>query len=337
MKNFKLIFLILFFTTIYFLNLKGYLTAGGDDTYYFLLAKSLKETKTYSDIYLPKIEPHKVYPPIFPFLLSILMQFGIKNIFLLKLLPLFSSLISLFFLYFLLKHHQIKEPYKIIALFALSPLLVYKSTNLLSEPLYILFSFLALLFLDLSNKKNSYLYLAIFFIVLAFYTRTVGLALVLTFFIFYKDKPKKFLLAGSFIIISISFWFFRLYKVGSVYFDFLLKKEVSNLADLFFRFFKNFFIYISKIIADLFFYPVFEDITKKNPLIFLKIFLSLFFTFFILKGFIMSFKKRKASFNIYVIFFLIICFFWPLYGARFILPIFCFLILFLFEGLEYFK
>ncbi|MCM8787052.1 MAG: hypothetical protein NC935_03260 [Candidatus Omnitrophica bacterium] len=333
----KLIFLVFLIGIVYFFNLNNYLTAGGDDTHYFLLARSLAETKTYSDIYLPEPKPHAIYPPLFSFILSILMQSGIEKIYLLKLLSLFCSLASLIVLWFILKYHNIK-PYKIILLFSLHPLLIYKSTNLLTEPLYILLSLLAILFLDLSKRKNFYLLVAIFFMILAFYTRTVGIVFLGVIFIFYKDDIKKLLLSASLFSFAASFWFLRLFRFDGLYLEFLLKKENNcvGLVDLFFRFFRNFLVYIAKVFGELFFYPYLDNITKKSPLIFIKVFLSLFLVFFIFRGYL-NIAKKNRSFCSYTLFFLIICFFWPFYGARFILPIFCFLILFLFEGLENFK
>ncbi|MCM8832034.1 MAG: hypothetical protein NC918_07575 [Candidatus Omnitrophica bacterium] len=333
----RFLFLVFLIGIIYFFNLNNYLTAGGDDTCYFLLAKSLAKTKTYSDIYLPTPKPHTTYPPLFAFILSILIQFGIEKIYLLKLFSIFCSLASLVVLWFILKYHNLK-PYKIILLFALNPLFVYKSTNLLTEPLYMLVSFLAILFLDLSKKKNFYFFPAIFFIILAFYTRTIGVAFLGVIFIFYKNEIKKILLSTFLFVFASSFWFLRLFKFGGIYLDFLLKKETGwvSWTDLFFRFFRNFLVYITKVFGELFFYPYLDNITKKNPLIFVKVLLSLILVFFILRGYL-SISKKKTSFCSYIVFFLIICFLWPLYGARFILPIFCFLILFLFKGIEDFK
>lgn len=151
---------------------------GGDNLKYFFLSRSIQQGE-YRSIWLPENPLHADYPPLFPFLLAICPDYVCC-----KLLVFGLFLLTIFFAYQLFE--ELKLPKCTIFLFALSPLLLQYSHWVLSEVPFLLFSILALLYFY--RKKYGLMF---FFGLCAYFTRSIGLSLMVALTIGYLTRKER--------------------------------------------------------------------------------------------------------------------------------------------------
>ncbi len=190
-KFFLLIFPV---AVLFLLTLNPNWNPTWDSATYITLGKSLITGHGYKYMGYSHIK----YPPVFPLLLSpIIGVFG-YNYLLMRLMIVIMGICSIGMVYLLFRRHKTPST-KIMAvsvmlLSAVSYPLLFEATRILSDIPYMFFSFLALIFIDKyssaqfnltaggPSKNRLYLnkiaYLTIFFILLSYFTRLVGLTLV---------------------------------------------------------------------------------------------------------------------------------------------------------------
>ncbi|MEX2526638.1 MAG: hypothetical protein WEA09_03295 [Gemmatimonadota bacterium] len=118
---------------------------GGDNAGYLTLAHSLLERGAYLDLWDLREPIHTKYPPIFPLLLAIPMALGVNSWMGFKLVPLFFSVVGL-----LLFHGWVRRREGVVLaaaatlLLALAPDFLQGTRWLLSEPPFLAFTLLAL-------------------------------------------------------------------------------------------------------------------------------------------------------------------------------------------------
>lgn len=177
--------------TVYLLRLDPVVGQFKDDGWYVVLAKSLATGHGYNLINLPQHTGLYFYPPFFPFLLSllyrILPEFP-RNVALLKSLSAFAMLLLPILVYRLLTAEN-RLPRHLAYLVALTsslapPLVMLATSSLMSECVFTLLQFGALLFADRAwregrDRIGKPVLLSALFCCVAYLTRSIGIAVVI--------------------------------------------------------------------------------------------------------------------------------------------------------------
>ena len=209
-KNF--ILLKLGIALLYFSSLSPYLGEYGDNGFILSAANSLAQDGSYTYSYMPYSIPVLHYPPVFPLLLMPLIFLFGYNIIILKLIPLILGLFSILIFYSLIKQFTDKKTTFIITLIvALNPLILMFSHSLLTEIPYLFFSLLALYYINKYDKSSKYFILALLFLLLSYFTRAIGISLIVAtgLLFFTKREYKKLIGIISIVMIPISLWIIR--------------------------------------------------------------------------------------------------------------------------------
>ncbi|MCK5533710.1 tetratricopeptide repeat protein [bacterium] len=236
-KKKYLLFIIGFsiLTSLFLLN--GDLPVSMDGPLYITLAKSLAFNHTYKDICYPG-EPYEgvEHPFLYPLLLAFVLMIFSETVIGLKLVSVLFGIASLGVIYFFFsgkypnianyifrhKEYKLKNIIGCSSLFSRSALvLLFMCTNLwfifflvttIPETTYLLFSMLAILFLEKYKKQNTYfnmyLVLGIISLVGAYFTKTMGIFLILASVIYFvvQKQYKKAMLITFFCSLLISPW-----------------------------------------------------------------------------------------------------------------------------------
>ena len=191
---------------------------------YMRLAKSLSEGAGYQI----NGSPYTVAPFMFPLLLTPIVKFFGYNIFFMRLLEALFAIFTAVAVFILFREVQSTYAGAIVALWtALSPLLLYQATEVLSEIPYLFFSILSLFFFHKTIKEdhlnNKYLWLAALFMAMSYYTRSIGLSFLFALFLFsgleiwFSHRKalilKKMILLSSGFVILIIPWLLRNQKL----------------------------------------------------------------------------------------------------------------------------
>lgn len=347
-KKRPLLFIILLASLLYILAINSQF-GSGDDAEYINLARSLVSGGGYRTTFAPGAPGGTQYPFIFPLLLSPLVYFFPKNILILKVVPLLCAIFSIYIFYLLFREFIPERlGLAVILLAAINSNILLSTNQILTEIPYLLFSLMALLFVNRFSKEesilNKNLILAILAMLLAYYIRSIGISLYLSaviYLFFFKRDLKKgsviLLLFGLFILP----WLYRSYTLGGGYAPHFLEKDIYALdagrigvLDFFRRIGGNAIRYAGKVIPDTLFYPLFSQMMPRTPIFFLKFAVGIGATVLILMGF---FKKVSSKINVvdlYVVIYFLICLVWPAHGVRYLVPIIPFLVFYLLEGIE---
>jgi hypothetical protein len=154
------------------------LSTNGDDARYYLLGQAMREGKGYRQIQLPNAPVETGYPIAFPLLLTIV-SFVSSSIMVAKIFLALCGALTTLLCYFLFKNHLRRLLVPMLALWAVSSLMVEFSSSLMSEIPFLLFSILALVLYERSaaDPKNAWLFwLTIAVSVVPMHCRSVGLA-----------------------------------------------------------------------------------------------------------------------------------------------------------------
>jgi 4-amino-4-deoxy-L-arabinose transferase-like glycosyltransferase len=178
--------------------------SGGDNAGYVSLAYSLLDQGEYREIWDPEEPPHTKYPPVLPILLAGVMLLGVKGWAGLKLIPAFSTVLAVAFTFLWVRDRKGLLPAFIVALlFGLSESVLYYSQWILSDPTFLALTMAALwafkrasatdsgagsggergLTEDGSGDGRRWMALAMGMVVLAYFTRSAGLPLVVAGFL----------------------------------------------------------------------------------------------------------------------------------------------------------
>ena len=345
----QIIFILFFATLTYALSLNSGLTLGGDDANYVMLAEALIKGKGYTDFSGPVDMPHSTYPFAFPLILAPLVGIFGQNLLILKLVPLFLTVLALYILFLLLKEYvRGWHIPAIMVLTAASPLMLSYSTVILSDAPYLFFSLTTLLFLEKYKKQESsidkYLFLTVLGMLLSYYTRFIGIALFACALLslgFKRDIKKIFAVSVIFVPLLLP-WIYRSHLVGGyTWLARFLSKDVfsagsgmMNPLDFTERFFYNIIIYAGKVFPDTFFYPHLMSITRGDPVFIFKLIIGIFIFTLSFYGFILHIYKRINAIDLYIIPYFGICLAYPWHGTRFLYPILPFLFYYFIFGSE---
>jgi hypothetical protein len=330
---------------IYALNLTGRLSSGGDDAHYIVLAKALATGQGYRAISHPNEPPETQYAPLLSFLLLPIVRFFPQNYLIPKIIPLLFAFASILVLSRLIKVYLPQQEEKakwLLICAAISPIIIYYSTQVLSEALFYFFSLLTIyiaLRFDGRENINIILILAIS-AVAAYYSRSIGLSLILALSLLYlvRKRYKLFLIISFLMAAMILPWIVRNSLLGgSGYISSFFLVNPYNLDSgtiTFIGFVKRILMnairYSGKVVPDLLFYPWLAKISPYNPF---KIALGLLSSFLIVLGFFRSIRTRINILNIYGLIYFLFCLLWPWYDVRFLMPLLPIILLFLVQGI----
>ena len=154
---------------------------GGDNAAYVALARSILEHGRYVELWDPATPPHLLYPPGFPALLALAMLVGLKPWVGLKLLIVATSTAAIAFSYLWLERQWGRHTALAVGiLLATSPAIVDMSHWVLSDVPFWMLTMAALWgFARLDSGARGAAAIAIAATVLAYFTRSAGLPLVI--------------------------------------------------------------------------------------------------------------------------------------------------------------
>jgi 4-amino-4-deoxy-L-arabinose transferase-like glycosyltransferase len=241
---------------------------NGDNASYYILGKALNAGEGFVNVNSIHKTPNNHFPPGYPVIISLIMVFSssFTAIKLVNGLFLLGSLVLSYFLIMKFTPNKWIAWITIIFLLTNSHILRY-GTIMMSEIPFIFFTLLALtLFLKTYDpgKEKSIIYylLAFIFLMIAFYLRTLGIALLAAFlFMMLKDirNKWKYMLAygGGFVLLFLP-WLARSNRLGGN--SYLSQLVMVNpyrpengkigISDLFGRLFNNVERYITREIPD---------------------------------------------------------------------------------------
>jgi hypothetical protein len=167
---------------------------GGDNAGYISLAYSILERGAYLELWDPAEPPHSKYPPVLALLLAMAMVMGAKSWAALKLVPAFSTVLAVAFTFLWANGRRgWGMGLGVALLLGLSESVVYYSQWILSDPTFLALTFGALWALHQASKKagnqgppeqvDRFLGLGMVLVVLAYFTRSAGLPLVVATFL----------------------------------------------------------------------------------------------------------------------------------------------------------
>ncbi|NNF34562.1 MAG: phospholipid carrier-dependent glycosyltransferase [Saprospiraceae bacterium] len=257
------------FTYQYIFDIK--IDLNGDNASYYILGKALHAGEGFVNINSIHKTPNNHFPPGYPVIISLIMIFS-SSFIAIKLVNGVLLLASLVLSYFLVRKFTMNKWIAWITILFLltnSHMLRY-GTIMMSEVPFIFFTLLSLtLFLKTyeQGKEDSikYYLLAFIFLMIAFFLRTLGIALLAAFlFMMLKDirnKWKYMLAYGAGFFLMFLPWLARSNRLGgNSYLSQLVmvnpyrpENGKAGISDLFGRLFSNIERYITREIPDVLF------------------------------------------------------------------------------------
>ena len=126
---------------------------GGDNAGYIALAHGLLTDGTYTDVFDPLGLPHTKYPPVFPALLALLIGLGARSWVTLKLTAAFCTIAAVGLTYWWAER-RLGAPaaFGVSLILAMSWGMIYYSQWILSDPLFLVLTMLALFALGRADR-----------------------------------------------------------------------------------------------------------------------------------------------------------------------------------------
>jgi 4-amino-4-deoxy-L-arabinose transferase-like glycosyltransferase len=197
---------------------------GGDNAGYIALAHGLLTRGAYVEVFDPEGLPHTKYPPVFPGLLALLIAAGARTWAALKLSAAIPTVASAVLTYLWARPRLgLPGAFAAAVLFSVSAGVVYYSRWILSDPLFLSFTLLALWAADQASRASPdgpddrpavrarWLGLAVAATGLAFFTRSAGLPLVLALitWLAWERRWRGLLVSGVVLGVPLLAWMVR--------------------------------------------------------------------------------------------------------------------------------
>ena len=227
-RNQVVLFLVLITLAVYGVMLTSGFQVGSydDDATYINLAHALQSGQGYVDMAWTQPQPHTLYPPVYPLLLTpLLMAFDYEwllrlNFLPLQLLSLAMILSSLVFLYLALRRLSPHYAEVVTCVAAFSPSIAGTTVQVMSEAPYLFFSMVALYAATVWRPgSNRWLVAASSAAALASVTRVIGVALLASFVLFSwtvgRQSRKAWLTMVALALLPIIGWCIRNYVLGA--------------------------------------------------------------------------------------------------------------------------
>jgi len=331
-----------------------------DDGIYIVSAKSLYQGTGYSIASLPDSPPQTKYPPVFPLLLSLCWHANPsfpENIVLMRFFSALCAVLVLFMAFFYLRLKSSYHPHPALPLqgggfglyaflflsaLAFNPYFAFLSGQIMSEMPFTLFSLASLsLFLhyERHGDKTS-LYGSLLLAAIAFYTRSIGIALFLSFLLWflYRRRFRTFLGVFTFMLLATIPWSYWAYKNAPPVADCLVTAYYHSYLSWFFLTLKSSSYFPN--LPLIFSLPgLLSPSVKLYPVsvsTILSFIVVLFFWLFFLKGIIYQVRKCLSVDTFYLLVTMAIVAIWPLGmdTERFLLPVLPIVLFHLMEGVK---
>ncbi len=216
--------LFILFILIYQYIFNSTLNTNGDNYAYINYASAILDGHGYAAPNTPQYKPTNWFPPGYSSMLAVLMSVFGKNVFILKLFNgfLFFGISILIYKIFSEITEKPTLPAVVGALILCNFGLLRLSTQIMSEVPFSFFSILAVYCtIKLRNTKeflrSRYFYLMILSVAIAYYTRSVGIVLIASIFL-YLMIQKKWKVAGGFIA-----------GVGILYLPWIIRNSIHGI------------------------------------------------------------------------------------------------------------
>lgn len=229
-----LLLILMIYTILSGLLLNTDLPIVDEEPYYFLLSQSIISGEGYRNVFYPDNPVNVEYPPLYPLFISLILFVSPYAILGLRILSFFFGAGSLIVFYFFvfselpgpggIKNRKLtRNCFLVMLLFiTINPLFLSYSVRILAEKCYLFFSLITVFMLEKyitrDNSNKLYLGIGTISLIFAFYTKTLGLSLVLAvgLYFFIKRKYRDILLIGSVFGLSVLPWIVRNILVSGV-------------------------------------------------------------------------------------------------------------------------
>lgn len=195
--------------------------SGGDNAGYITLARSLLDRGAYLELWDPAEPIHTKYPPVFPLILAGAMAVGVKPWVGLKLIVVAFSAIGVAFSFLWIRARgRPALAAGVGTLLALSPGIILQNHWVLSDVPFWGLTMLALWALDTAPRRrlSARFAIALIAVVLAYFTRSAGLPLVLAAFAWLALRRRWLQLGvmAGVIVPLAAWWILRARTAGGV-------------------------------------------------------------------------------------------------------------------------
>lgn len=226
------------FVLLYVFIFDSKIDLSGDSLYYYYLGQAITAGKGYVFDLGAVVRPENHFPPGYPFIISIAMMLGAKSVTAIKVLNGIFFFGSLVLLYKVLLGFKVDWKLALVTvLFVMfNEHLLYYSIITMSEIPFLFFSLLVIWLWQLSDNdtviyKNYYYFLMLISLVLVYYIKTSGLALIFGILVFYISR-KSWVYALTTIVgvvLGALPWYLRNKALGgNAYLKALLYKNSYN-------------------------------------------------------------------------------------------------------------
>ena len=345
---------------------------NGDNAAYYILGQSIADGQGYTNIHSIHPKPHNVFPPGYPFIISVIITTLTNDRYLIKIFNaifFWLTLLVLFQLFMKITDNNRSMAFVATVFLAINYSALIYTTIMMSEMAFMLLCTLAITWfikMDTGKKPpwlDKYFIFSLLTLGAAYYTRTAAIALLGGFLLYFtiKKRWKHMITMGFGFVLMALPWFIRSASLGGS--SYLKPMAMVNpyrpelgqtdLLDLGRRFFVNFQRYITQEIpggtlnfVDEF-YPNLLLSTMGRldlfpfqlymPQLFIDWILGLFILLIIIYGFT-RLSSQRVLLGSYLAGTFGILLLWPdvWVGTRFMLPVLPFLILFLVLGVSHF-
>lgn len=193
---------------------------GGDNAGYLTLAKSLLQRHQYRDLYDPAEPIHTQYPPVYPAILAVALTLGLKPWVQLKIINILFSAVAVAFSYLWIRRHGRPEmAVGVAAILALAPGVLDQGHWLLSDvPFWAITMVAVWAWQRVPEGFNKHFIIAVVMTVVAYFTRSAGLPLLIAAFGWLALRRRWSQLAVfAAVIIPLAFlWWLRAKSKGGV-------------------------------------------------------------------------------------------------------------------------
>lgn len=250
------------FIVAYIYTFDAKLAMLGDNASYYMLGKALAEGEGYVNISSVAHSPNNHYPPGYPAIIRLIMLFS-SSIFVIKLVNGLFFLLAIWITFELLNFltKELKFAFVATLLILVNSHLLYYSSVMMSEISFFFFSMLSIWAFtktdpDKLSWKDPWLIISILSFIIAYYIKSLGVALLAGYMLHFITRKKWKSLAVYFIgfVAAALPWIIRGQKLGGSSYMRQLKMinpyqpelGQADFSDFSERFFNNFSRYVTR-------------------------------------------------------------------------------------------
>ena len=332
-----MIMLILFTAAFYILTIRGGHSWGGDFSLYIAHAKNIATVKPYAETgyinnpYAQYLSP-KIYPPIFPFILSPVYKIWGLNLYAMKVIVIISFIVFLLFYYrYCLERFNSPVSYLgAMATIAFNPIFWYTKDSIISDIPFMVFIYAFFVLMDQigrsgvdERRRIIISFLAGFSAYLAYGTRSIGLLLIPALIV--RDIVRLRSICKTTIIITTIFIFLYLTQNIVLHSDQSYSEALSGFPANFKIIFYNLYTYVTYIVS--YWQNGFSQWVAR--------FLFVITAFIATIGYIVSLRKGDSVGDFFLPMYLCLLMLLPFHqGIRYLLPVIPLYIVYIFHGVD---